>query len=731
MSTIRESSPFTPATTQINRTSASQSERPVTLPYLPELYQPSDQALDALLPIPPPNVEVPTKSEPAALSHPFMTALKSSQNRTTTWNSAGAYKSTLSPALDAFSSLSQSTDPSDISQLLSKSWHADPEVTLKIIWNLRSIHEGKSAREMFYRAFGWLYANHPRTAVANLRFLVESYVDAVKKEEITIGMPHGYWKDLLNIILLAATNELTETSTFNALNIKDGYGEMTPIHKHRKIRKTSVHKRKKMRLNEPTESEAAKPLDAKAVRLEKHVRWHNTITSKLKSDTSFRALYVTVARLFADALARDLGILREIAKEDTDAERRAALSYDLTLVGKWAPSIGGSHDRVTNIATAISELLYAGGQFPIPVTQHEQPLSQETAHKLRAAYARWVTSPLRRALQIPEVAMSARRWDQVKYTRVPSRCMHINKKLFSTHDPERFSQYLLDVAVGKKKISGATLLPNEMLREAYRLMGNKIESQVINAQWKTMVERVKESGKLDNAIAVCDVSGSMGYLSASTSATAPIFPSVALSLLLAQMAQPPWANTFITFSQTPEIVSVNPEDDLVTTAASMVRTAWGMSTDFNAVFVKLLLPLALEHKLKPEEMVKRIFVFSDMQFDDSRKNTGLSTRWETEHQIIKRKFEKAGYELPELVYWNLAGNVAKPVTKDDEGVALVSGFSPGMLKIFLEQGAPDVDVDEEDIEGNGEPAEKKKLDPVDTMLTALRRESFAGLQVFD
>jgi len=46
--------------------------------------------------------------------------------------------------------------------------------------------------------------------------------------------------------------------------------------------------------------------------------------------------------------------------------------------------------------------------------------------------------------------------------------------------------------------------------------------------------------------------------------------------------------------------------------------------------------------------------FSDMQFDDSRpKQHSLlpTTKWETEHEIIKTKFAEAGYEVPEIVYW--------------------------------------------------------------------------------
>lgn len=60
-------------------------------------------------------------------------------------------------------------------------------------------------------------------------------------------------------------------------------------------------------------------------------------------------------------------------------------------------------------------------------------------------------------------------------------------------------------------------------------------------------------------------------------------------------------------------------------------------------------------------MVKRLFVFSDMQFDASlvRSREG----WETTHDRIVKAYKRAGYEMPEIVYWNLRGGTTKPVLK--------------------------------------------------------------------
>jgi len=331
--------------------------------------------------------------------------------------------------------------------------------------------------------------------------------------------------------------------------------------------------------------------------------------------------------------------------------------------------------------------------------------------------------------------------------------MKNSKSIFFAHDAERFTKYLLDVTQGKKKISGATLLPHELLAEALqhenvRSSGTvdaevqkklaEVNKTVIEEQWKTMVARLREAGTLDNCLAVADVSGSMGGLNYSQHTKGkkrvyqPIWPCVALSMLLAQLARPPFQNTFITFSDTPELVALDADAGLVKNARSMDQANWSMNTNFQAVFVDLILPLAIKHKIKKEDMIKRLFVFSDMQFDDCRGSRGA---WETDHERITKAYDEAGYDVPEIVYWNLAGaRSPKPVTAEQKGVALVSGFSGNMLKVFMEGGEEEEEaslVPEGDTAAPDEIKETKQMDPIAVMMKALGKKSFAPLTVVD
>lgn len=116
-------------------------------------------------------------------------------------------------------------------------------------------------------------------------------------------------------------------------------------------------------------------------------------------------------------------------------------------------------------------------------------------------------------------------------------------------------------------------------------------------------------------------------------------------------------------------------EDLRSRVGFVRNMEWGMNTDFQKVF-DLILKVAVDGKLKEDEMIKKVFVFSAMEFDQASANP-----WETDYQTIVRKFTKKGYGncVPQIVFWNLRESRATPVPANQKGVALVSGFSKNLL----------------------------------------------------
>jgi hypothetical protein len=486
---------------------------------------------------------------------------------------------------------------------------------------------------------------------------------------------------------------------------------------------------------------------------------------KLASDRKFRLSYIVTSRLFADKLKIDLPVLDQLAS--ASQSEKYGISSQLSLAGKWAPSPSRSHDKSLFISTAISSIMFPDLKDPVAS---------------RIALQTKVLAPLRKALDIPEVKMSAREWDKLNYSRIPSRAMALHKGTFFKNDTKRFINYLEQVAAGERKVSGATLFPHELLADALLIRQEASKQKIppefqyeyeravlslTNSQWNSMVNNLRDSSSaaLSNCIAVVDVSGSMGSIDyireESKKNPPPILVSISLGILCAQLAKPPFNQAFITFSADPQINRLKEGCSLSEIAHGMSNSSWGMNTSLHKVF-KLLLDIAIKNNLKKEDFIKKVFIFSDMQFDDAmpqKAETEEDIPWdreycrlhgtrawlvrryelfqaktansETPHQIIKEEYAKAGYDLPTVVYWNIQGEAytgsTLPVQAKEMGVEMMSGFSGSLMKFFLGQAEEEAQAAAEaEKESQKEKEEYDDLDePVDEKLASLTKKEKA------
>ena len=161
--------------------------------------------------------------------------------------------------------------------------------------------------------------------------------------------------------------------------------------------------------------------------------------------------------------------------------------------------------------------------------------------------------------------------------------------------------------------------------------------------------------------------------------------SISLGLYLSERLGGVFKDQFVTFSETPKLQKVS--GNLKQRYDQMCRSDWGMSTDIHAVF-KMVLNAGVKHKVPQSEMPTKLLILSDMEFNQcitagsSRSNgSGVSV---SAMEMIKSEFDAAGYKLPQIVFWNLNGRAGNsPVTYNEAGAALVSGFSPSIVKSVL------------------------------------------------
>ncbi|KAL6888415.1 hypothetical protein ACP4OV_009441 [Aristida adscensionis] len=561
-----------------------------------------------------------------------------------TENLSPTFVSSGDPCLDFFFHAVPGTPASSVEALLAGAWAADPATALRLVANLRGVRgSGKSDREGFYAAALWLHARHPRTLALNAASVAA----------------FGYLKDLpelLHRIVHGGASTRTPGKKARLAAAGGGFAGrrcFSSLSRRRRRRRAdratrpgTTEERVAASLARDRELAAA----AAAARRSKRAETAARAVEMYRRDPTYRLLHDRTADLFAGLLAEDM---RKLA---------AGQLREFSLAAKWCPSLDSSYDRSTLLCEAVARRLFPKGSSP------ELAADLPDAHYAYRARERLRTAalvPLRRALKLPEVFVSACAWESVVYTRVASVAMKNYKDLFLKHDADRFNAYLADVKSGKKRIAAGALLPHEIIASLGGGAG------VADLQWQRMVDDMRALGKLTNCVAVCDVSGSMSGL--------PMDVCVALGLLVSELSDDPWRGRVITFSERPELHAIAGET--LSEKVSFVRDMeWGMNTNFQAVFDKIL-EVAVGAGVAPERMVRRVFVFSDMEFDEASEQP-----WETDHEAIVRKFTAAGYgaAVPEVVFWNLRSSKAVPVEARQQGVALVSGFSKNLLKLFLD-----------------------------------------------
>ncbi|XWV26993.1 hypothetical protein QJ857_gp0056 [Tupanvirus soda lake] len=380
------------------------------------------------------------------------------------------------------------------------------------------------------------------------------------------------------------------------------------------------------------------------------------IEARLAQETNKKAVadpHSIEVKLFAQQLKMDA---QDIDAAVSSSGKKTAIS----LCGKWAPSekTHYNHHPMYAAKSIMNEL----GLTP---KEYRQLLTK-----------------LRKHLGVLEMLMSTQQYDKIDFSKIPSVAMMKMKHAFCRDGNaegkesesrkklhESYAEYLQKLAQGKTKVNVKGIQPHELV-STYLGRGNPDVDLLVEAQWKAVMELVTASGAFRNVTAIVDVSGSMHGQ--------PMEVAIALGILVAMCTTGPFHGQVITFEENPtwhRLLGSN----LMEQVNCLKNAPWGGSTNLRAVFDMILLQ-AVSARLTKEEMVKTLFIFTDMQFNSCDRGN-----WQSTFEYAKAAFAEKGYELPRIVCWNLRTSSSKslPVTQDTEGYAMLSGFSAELLKCIL------------------------------------------------
>lgn len=287
-----------------------------------------------------------------------------------------------------------------------------------------------------------------------------------------------------------------------------------------------------------------------------------------------------------------------------------------------------------------------------------------------------------------ETTMCEKRWDEINYNHVASQAMSKFNRAFKRNDEKRYTEWLDEVynnAVVNKdndeaktdaKVNAATLYPYQVLVVSacqYGLLDEGV-SKLANSQWNSLPDLFKD--RQTRVLPMIDVSGSM-YCSLGRTKYTCLDASVSLGVYCAQRNKGAFHNIYMTFSSKPILAKLEEGELLEEHYRQVLAPCHSfecMNTDIDKALDRLLAE-AHRANVPNDEMPEILLILSDMNFDDHS-----VTYTDTFIKRMQKEYDKYGYTLPKIVFWNLHHNGSFACTSKNDNVIQVSGFSPNILE---------------------------------------------------
>lgn len=393
-----------------------------------------------------------------------------------------------------------------------------------------------------------------------------------------------------------------------------------------------------------------------------------TFNKAFKEDSLKATAILAYARDIRHNGAGERAVFRTLAKELVSKDMSLAIK-----LCKLIPELGRWDDMKVFYGTSLEKLastLWADAILREDVlaakwAKREDKLLQ-VALNMNEAKLRKTLSSIRKA-HIPEAKMCAKQWDQIEYDKLPSVCGLRSAKAFRRNDGERYQEFLDSK---ETKVNVSVAFPHDV----YRVYKSG-DYHVADKYWTNL----PDLGIEGNILPVVDVSGSM--LCTASGSIRCIDISVSLGVYLAQHIKGNFQNVMFTFSEKPTLVILPKTDKTKDLFSFTERMNWGMSTNIQKMYEELL-RMAIKVNATNKDMPKALLILSDMEFNQC--NGSFKENKQTILENMREKFNDAGYKLPTIIFWNLNAQYDNfPSMSQEEGVALIAGFSPNIIKPIL------------------------------------------------
>jgi len=282
---------------------------------------------------------------------------------------------------------------------------------------------------------------------------------------------------------------------------------------------------------------------------------------------------------------------------------------------------------------------------------------------------------------IVEYKMCNKSYNEIEYHTVPSVAMARYTNAFKKNDPKRFNEYKNKLKKGETTVNASVLFPHDCVRTV-----KSGDSEMANYQFDALPNYME--GLDEKIIVISDTSGSMGINISGSVRAVDISQGLALYCSAKIPEDNPFYKKFIGFCSESKFKDWNGMKFSEAVRDRRIFDGAVGSTRIDIALSKIL-ETAKFFNLSQNNMPTTLLIVSDMQFHagltagsafSRNKQKPSYDQQLTEVNKVINEWKKAGYNKPKIIYWNVAGYTGAPETKMGNNVALVSGFSPSILK---------------------------------------------------
>lgn len=300
---------------------------------------------------------------------------------------------------------------------------------------------------------------------------------------------------------------------------------------------------------------------------------------------------------------------------------------------------------------------------------------------------------------VPENKFCANDWESIDMEKMPSLCLTRNTQALEKHVPDKVNKFVEDLKSGNANSNLGNASPIELVRMAEN---GKIKRDLFDNYWKSLDNTVPRDAKI---LPMIDVSGSMNSPAYGSVSCMDI--AIALGVYLSWNSQGFFKNHVMSFSKQPKLIYSAPEHgasamiEAITSAGNV-----GLTTNFEAA-MKSLLEKMKAHNVSKDDAPRFIMVFTDMAFNECESDYFSFSGSKKDVDIVKsypdiaKKYQDAGYDVPDLIVWNI---VSRMYDRDlnDTGVEIlevgeqriyqISGFEKSVFQNILSADFDSIDL---------------------------------------